>query len=107
MKVYRFKFLAFGFLLLVGYALRAQNGLSYYDSLYEVAESHRNGQRYDEALAIYDQVKEFPEWMGNPSNARKLFNNKGLAFYKTQSYDSSATYYLKSNQGTLRQIVGE
>jgi two-component sensor histidine kinase len=96
-NLHRLSFLTKIFLIFASQAL-AQKNLSYYDSLFGLAENYKNEKQYEKAIAIYERIKNSGEWMDDLSNARKVFNNRGFVFYKMQNYDLSAINYSKSNQ---------
>ncbi|NHE55757.1 tetratricopeptide repeat-containing sensor histidine kinase [Cyclobacterium plantarum] len=91
-------------IFLPGQELVAQevNSAKRYESLYAEASTFQEERHHQKAIDIYYQLIKESDWMEDLGNARKTFNSLGFSFYKLLKYDSSARYYLKSNQVAIR-----
>ncbi|WP_158861483.1 sensor histidine kinase [Lunatibacter salilacus] len=62
----------------------------------------KKNKQFPQAIDIYYQLMTEPGWINELSNARKTFNSMAFSYYMLQQFDSSARYYLKSNQVAIQ-----
>lgn len=68
------------------------------DSIYRQASSHLDQENYQEAIKKLNLLRYSKDWVKDPGNLRKTYNNLGFAFFYQYQFDSSIYYYKKSNE---------